>query len=401
MHIIGFGEDIQETGTKVPYWLIENSWGQKHGDVFGKDSGGVKGFGKDPFTEEHPMGIEDKCLLAGWAYSHLPKTGGCSGNAQVNFRNDVNIKGGPPDGYHLSVLVDDDVKGNWSIAKDSVSKIALELSLAPGPHKVKFQVYAKNHPKQQAFDVETYGISATSLRCRGRGYRYSFTQNDTKAKLSWGRKTRAELKAEADAFIPTRTDAAYLYGNCSEPCRTGQFSWVSPCQGLLTTWGSCYTDTWALTSSYLNSRTKALCTPCQENDIKVAQQAYAVKSLDKPTFEKWHKLVQQSWDAPTDPGWMRKNTGNCQIVGGGFVKNALLSATYDINMPGEMFCDERHSAPYVKGKFVHAPGRMENGAKTTQRCPPPMIGSVHLSVVMESSMPGAIIAGFVPERQIA
>merc|ERR1719440_1431182 len=114
----------------------------------------------------------------------------------------------------LSVRVDGVGKGNWSVDKDSVKKFALELDLTPGPHKITFQVYAKNHPKQQSFPAETYGITATSLRCRGRGYRYSFTQNDTKAKLSWGRKTRKELKEEADKLIPGRNDPKYLYGKC-------------------------------------------------------------------------------------------------------------------------------------------------------------------------------------------
>jgi hypothetical protein len=378
IHIIGFGEDIQETGKKVPYWLIENSWGQEHGNVFGQDIAGAKGFGPDPFTEEHPMGIEDKCLLAGWAYSALPKTGGCGGNANVAIRSDVDMKGGQPDGMVLSVMVDDVGKGNWSIPADSTQKFALNLDLTPGPHKVKFMVYAKNHPKQQAFDVEDYGIMATSLRCRGRGYRYSFTQNDTKASLSWGRKTRTELKAEADALIPTSTDPKYLYGNCSEPCRTGRYSWVKPCLGVLTKWGSCYTQSWARTSNYVMSKKIADCAPCAENEVKAAEKEFAVRALDNATFSKWFRLVEQSWDAPDDAGWMRMKTGSCKIKGGGFVKNALLSATYDIDMPGNKFCDERHSAPYAKGKFVSAPGYMADGKKTTQRCPPPMLGKVDL-----------------------
>merc|ERR1719272_1055830 len=72
------------------------------------------------------------------------------------------------------------------------------------------------------------------------------------------------------------------------------------------------------------------------------------------------------------------NKNNCKIKGGGFVSNALLSVTYNISMPSNTFCDERHSAPYEKGKFVHAPGKMENGGKVQQRCPPPMMGNVNL-----------------------
>jgi hypothetical protein len=67
VQIIGYGTDIQETGIRVPYWLIENSWGTEvHGNMMGEDVGDIKGFGKDPFTELHPAGLEDKCLIAGW-----------------------------------------------------------------------------------------------------------------------------------------------------------------------------------------------------------------------------------------------------------------------------------------------------------------------------------------------
>lgn len=380
VHIIGYGEDIQETGTKVPYWLIENSWGStKHGNVVGHDIDGAEGFGKDPFTEEHPMGLEEKCLFAGWAFSALPRTGGCSGNANINLRDDVAMKNGPPDGMVLSLLVDGVMKGNWSVKEDSVEKISLALDMLPGrQHNVTLQVYAKNHPKQQSFDVETYGIMAMSLRCRGRGFRYSFTQNDTKASLSWGRKTRSELKAEADNLIPTNQDPEYLYGKCPEACRTGRYSFVKPCLGLLADWGSCYTESWALTSSYMLSRKRAMCTDCAENILKVEQKAYALRKLDNATFMKWFKLVEESWDAPDDAGWMRSNTGSCKVKGGGFSHNAMLSATYVLDVPSNRFCDERHSAPYAQGKFVHAPGHMNDQEKKTTRCPPPMVGEVLL-----------------------
>merc|ERR1719281_2008446 len=40
--LIGYGTDIQETGTRVPYWLIENSWGDDvHGNKMGEDDIGI------------------------------------------------------------------------------------------------------------------------------------------------------------------------------------------------------------------------------------------------------------------------------------------------------------------------------------------------------------------------
>jgi hypothetical protein len=381
VHIIGYGEDIQETGVRVPYWLIENSWGSNekmHGDVFGEDVQGLKGWGFDPFTELHPMDMEEKCLLAGWAWSAVPRSGGCSGNENVDIREDVMRTGGVEDGMHFSVMIDGVMKGNWSVAEDRNEKIMLPLDITPGPHNVTLLVYAKDHPKLQSFPTETYGIKAMSIRCRGKGYSYSFTKNDTKAVLSWGRKTRKELKAAADALIPTNSDPEYLYGKCEEPCRTGRYSWAKPCLGLLTDWGSCYTDGWAWTSNHMMSHKKANCTPCDENLLKLEEKAYATRSLDDETYLKWFTLVEQSWDAPDEPGWLRQNTGQCRVTAGGFVKNAQLSVTYSIDMPGHDWCDERQSAPYAKGKFVHAPGFMEDGSQMPQRCPPPLLGEVQL-----------------------
>jgi len=380
IHIVGYGEDIQETGLKVPYWLIENSWGtEKHGDIFGEDPLGVKGFGKDPFTELHPMGVEDQCVFGGWAYSSLPMVGGCGGNQQLNIRDDVEKTGGDPDGMWFSLVVNGQDAGQWRVQANSQIQFNTTLPFKAGVNNYTLRIYSMNHTKLQgAFDVEQYGIKATSLRCRGKGFRYSFTTNDTKATLSWGRKTRKELKAEADALIPFSTDPEYLYGGCPEACRTGRYSWAKPCVGRLANWGYCYLDEWAKTSTYINERLKAKCESCTENSYKLKQKAFATKNLDNATFLKWFTLVEQSWTAPGPPGWMRQNTGNCKVETAGWVKNALLSATYTFTMPTQTFCDERHSAPYAQGKFVHAPGYMADGEKKTQRCPPPLLGTVTL-----------------------
>jgi hypothetical protein len=138
-----------------------------------------------------------------------------------------------------------------------------------------------------------------------------------------------------------------------------------------------------MTSTYMLSRKRAICTACSQNEAKVSQKAYAVKNLDNATFLKWFKLVEQSWDAPDTPGWMRFNTGSCDVKTGGYSKNAMLSATYPIHVPNNKFCDERHQAPFKLAEraawtYVAAPGYMADGAKKAQRCPPPMLGNVNL-----------------------
>merc|ERR1712151_589263 len=95
-------------------------------------------------------------------------------------------------------------------------------------------------------------------------------------------------------------------------------------------------------------------------------------------FLKWYKIIQLAWDAPDAPGWMRSNTGSCNLMTTGWVPNALLSATYVIDSPQNTWCDERHSAPYMKGKFVHAPGKMADQTIASTRCPRPYQGSVSL-----------------------
>ena len=52
---------------------------------------------------------------------------------------------------------------------------------------------------------------------------------------------------------------------------------------------------------------------------------------------------------------------------GNGLHNAMLSATYVLDVPSNRFCDERHSAPYAQGKFVHAPGHMNDQEKKTTR----------------------------------
>eukprot|EP00933_Yihiella_yeosuensis_P058692 TRINITY_DN5933_c0_g1_i2.p1 TRINITY_DN5933_c0_g1~~TRINITY_DN5933_c0_g1_i2.p1 ORF type:complete len:2461 (-),score=532.25 TRINITY_DN5933_c0_g1_i2:137-6556(-) len=385
VHIIGYGEDIQETGTRVPYWLIENSWGAEvHGDVAGEDVEGVKGWGKDPFTELHPMNAEDQCVLGGWYASTLPRTGGCGGNANVNIRKDIKITGGEADGFHFAVKIDDKVVLEKDVKKDSSGMFMTKLSMKPGNHSVQFMIYAKNHPKQQALHLEQYFLKAVSIRCRGRGYSYSFTKNDTKASVGWGRKTRKELKAAADALLTASGVAInQKFAKCPSACRTGRYSEVKPCEGLLTRWGSCYTQDWIKKHSWYNSRKKADCWDCTETKLAQAEQALATKALPSATFVKWHALVQQSFTAPDEPGWMRQFLGSCQLESKGHNKNTQMTATYQLSMPngadGAGGCDERHSAPFVEGKFVNAPGPMKSGSTAKARCPMPLKGEVSLT----------------------
>jgi len=386
VHVIGYGTDIQETGVKVPYWLIENSWGPDiHGNVIGEDINGVKGWGKDPFTEDHPMGKEGECVLAGWAQSSIPRSGGCSGSQNVAIRKDVPMDS-KPDGFFLAVEVDGTMVLNQSIAADSSARFMAVFPVSPGSHNVTFIAYARNHPKQQSFPVETYSIKATSIRCRGTGFRYSFTQNDTKANLSWGRRTRAELEAAANQVLRDNgVDPSSKLKGCPTKCRTGRYSVQQPCLGLVMSWGSCYTSTWAFRQGSYYMRNKlADCRNCTATKIGEVEKAIATHKLPRSEFIKWHGLVQQAFTAPDAAGWMRPQNGSCNLVMGGFVTNAQLSATYTLYKPygstndGKGTCDERFSAPYAKGAFVNAPGLMQDGETATQRCPSPLAGNVEV-----------------------
>eukprot|EP00928_Gymnodinium_smaydae_P052825 TRINITY_DN3697_c0_g1_i4.p1 TRINITY_DN3697_c0_g1~~TRINITY_DN3697_c0_g1_i4.p1 ORF type:complete len:2404 (-),score=413.62 TRINITY_DN3697_c0_g1_i4:118-7329(-) len=386
IQIIGYGTDIQEEGNvRVPYWLIENSWGaEAHGDILGEDAQGVKGFGPDPFTELHPMGIEDQCVLAGWYASSLPRTGGCGGNAGVNIRDDLPISGGDADGFNLAVEVDGTVVLEQAVKEDSNGMFMTNVSLAPGNHSVKFLLYAKNHPIQQGLHLEKYMLSAVSVRCRGRGYGYSFTKNDAKAQLSWGRATRRELREQADALLTEAgVDVNAKLEDCPADCRTGRYSLVKPCEGLLLDWGSCYTQDYVYTHDWYLSRKKADCRNCTAMARAQKEQALATQALNSTTFIQWHELVQQAFDAPDEPGWSRQFLGSCQLESRGHNKNTQMTASYDLTVPngadGNGGCDERNSAFFVQGKFVNAPGPMASGTKATQRCPMPLKGEVQLT----------------------
>jgi len=384
VHIVGYGTDIQESGVRVPYWLIENSWGGSiHGDVTGEDSGGVKKFGKDPFTELHPMGVEDKCVLGGWVASTLPRTGGCGGNANVNIRPDIPITGGPPDGFELAVDIDGHVVFTKSVQKDSFSVFNATVALEPGNHTVKFFVNAKNHPKQQALELEQYKLFATSIRCRGRGFAYSFTKNDTKASVSFGRMTRRELRqAQNELFIANGINPENRFDQCPSACRTGSYSEVLPCEGMLVTWGSCYTDEWVRNHEWYQQYKVADCDECVTTKLAQYENAMAVQGLPNATFYEWYELAQQAFTAPDDPGWMRQFLGSCELTSSGHNMNTVMTATYQFTVPtgadGAGGCDERHSAPYARGRFVHAPGLMQSGDRVAQRCPPPLAGQVQL-----------------------
>jgi len=382
--VIGYGEDIQETGQRVPYWLIENSWGtDKHGNVMGEDDNGIEGWGKDPFTEDHPMKAEDQCVLAGWADSTVPRSGGCGGNENVNIRDDVAMKDGPPDGFFLGISMDGDMKLNVSIQPDSSQRFMATFPVAPGAHTIKFMVYARRHPKQQSFPVESYHIRATSLRCRGTGYVYSFTKNDTKASLSWGRATRQELEEQAKQILRDNgVDPDAKLSSCDSPCRTGRYSLQEPCLGLVMRWGSCYTSSYVFRSSWYQQNKLADCRNCTEAAIHNLNLAIATQNLNRSAFVAWHNTVMQAFTAPDSPGWMRASRGSCKLNMGGFVTNAQLTATYNITKPngadGHGACDERHSAPWASGHFVHAPGFMASGSDATTRCPMPLAGNVSL-----------------------
>jgi hypothetical protein len=387
VHVIGYGTDIQETGQRIPYWLAENSWGDEHGSISGEDVVGVKVWGTDPFTEDHPLKNESMCVLAGWLSSTLPATGGCSGNANTNIPDDVDIAGGQPDGFQLGLEIDGKHAFDVSVAPNTkFQKFSTLVDLSPGSHDFKFMLYAKNHPKQQHIELETYSVFATSIRCRGRGFRYSFSKNDTQATLSFNRQTRQQLKAASDLLLQGNgVDPNREFEDCPEACRTGSYSAVVPCLGFLMTWGSCYTDSWILSHEYYIARKQADCRQCTETALGQKINAIAIQNLPNDTFIEWHALVQQALDAPDQPGWMRQFPGSCELKTGGHAQNTQLSASYTLMMPdsadGSGGCDERHSAPYAKGKFVHAPGLMPNDTVATQRCPPPYRGTVELKCV--------------------
>jgi len=384
IQIIAWGTDIEETGTRIPYWLIENSWGgAEHGDVMGEDTErrGPNGWpGGDPFTKDHPMNAEDQCVLAGWVASDLP-TKGCK--KKLNVREDVNITDGPPDGFYFSVYVDDVMRVNVSVQAKEIRRFMSHFKVAPGPHRVTFLVYARNHPKQQAFPLEKYSMKSVSLRCRGTGYLYSFSKNDTKATLSWGRMTRKELEAAADKILSdSGISPKAKLDDCPEVCRTGRYSLQVPCVGLLMKWGSCYTSVWVYGSSFYQNNKIADCQRCTASLIHQKHLALATKALPNATFLKWHQLVTQAFTAPDEAGWMRIGKGACQVRMAGFASNTQLNATYTINMPygadGNGACDERHSAPFATGHFVNAPGFMPDGGTASTRCPMPLAGNVSL-----------------------
>ncbi|CAE8731911.1 unnamed protein product [Polarella glacialis] len=370
IHIIGYGTDIQETGVRVPYWLIENSWGSAdQGNMFGEDSEGVKGFDKDPFTELYPMGADDQCVIGGW-YSSKPKN--------PIIRSGIPVNGGEPDGFSFAVEVDGTVVLNQDVGVGESGMFMKNISWTAGNHKVKFLLYAKNHPKQQAMPLETYHLSAVSIRCRGRGFGYSFTKNDANASLSWGRKTRAELRADADALLNgAGIQVNQRFEHCPEACRTGSFSAVIPCEGTLATWGTCYME-----SSFSASYIRADCVQCNETALAQHVQGLATQAMSAESFSEWHTIVQQAFTAPDEPGWMRQFTSSCELESAGHNTNTQMTATYDLTTTNGADdaggCDETHSAPFAPGQFVNAPRLMLEGTAATQRCPMPLSGTVNL-----------------------
>jgi hypothetical protein len=357
VHVIGFGTEIQEAGMRIDYWLIENSWGEEtHGNLLGNDVGFDNPFGADPWTEDYPAGAEGKCVLAGWA----------------------KVKGKDGDGFHLGINVGGKIVVEKDIQGESLQKFNATLNLAPGDHSVTFMMYSKDHQLQNGIPKEHYQIVAPKIRCRGRGYGFNFVQNSNLAATSWGRQSRSELRAAANALLANfGIGASDRFSACPEQCRTGRYTEFSPCLGLLMNWGSCYTYSWAFNDEYYTSRSVD-CRSCAKERIDQAERALAIRALPNDTFIEWHNITSQMATAPDEAGWAQERSGSCKIITAGFNDFTQLSATYTIHVPSGNTCDEKHSALVTPGVFVNAPHDMASGASAMQRCPMPMLGQVSL-----------------------
>lgn len=357
VQIIGWGVELLEWGLQVPYWTIENSWGPAYGNVIGLES--------DPFTTLHPMHAESECMLAGTAEAE-----------ESVSRKGVDVEGGPPDGFHLHITVG----GKTVLRKEIPPKQRVDfqemITLLPGKHIVNFTFVALNHPTMSGVATEAYSLRSVKLRCRGRGYGYSFSTNDTKAVVSWAQKTRAELKEEASKIMPfSKVPTSVCPAKCQQktvPCMTSIYK-------------TSYCVSGASTEQYFWRRYKSQmtnCSLCEKHKELQQLAAIAMKELNNDTtYLKWFNLMTLALDAPDKGGFLRQR-GSCKVSATGFGKGAALTASFTLTMPngadGKGGCNHYHSAPYVKGRFVHAPLSMESGSTATVRCSIPDAGEVTL-----------------------
>jgi len=362
VQIVGYGTEIDELGSATKYWLIENSWGEgAHGTL---DNRAVEseGWGGNPF--EHDAGHEGDCMIAGWALA----------------------KGtGDDDGFTLTVQVNGTDRVRTEVLPPEKPNVFTPFELffphAPGPLNVSFLLSAGQHRKDRGVPVESYSLHHVTMRCRGSAFKYSFTLNDTMAEVSWGRKTRMQLRAETDAILTAASvSTEERFADCPEECRSGEFSDAVPCLGSVFTWSKrrcTYSDyiSWYVEKGYAID-----CRRCNENDMVAKEREVASKALSEADFAKWYSLLQEVLTAPDDPGYLRQSQSGCTISTAGFNNNTVLRATYFITVPGnvEGTCDERHSAPFANGIFVNAPGPMSNGATVNTSCPLGMSGHVEL-----------------------
>mmetsp|Transcript_56405 Transcript_56405/g.129438 ORF Transcript_56405/g.129438 Transcript_56405/m.129438 type:complete len:2222 (-) Transcript_56405:29-6694(-) len=366
IQIVGYGTEVDELGSRTKYWLIENSWGDlKHATL---DNRGERSdaWGFNPF--EHAVGHEGDCLVAGWAEAEAPPGDGFILTVQVNGTDYVRQQVYPP------CSADDE--------KPKLVPFKFFFTPAPGALNVSFLLSSGELLKDKGVPVERYLLHHVTMRCRGRGFKYSFTHNDTLASLDWGRKTRMQLRAETDAILlAASVSIEERFADCPDECRTGPFSDTVPCLGGILTWSKARCTYNDYISWYVERGWATDCRRCNQNDMVAKEKELASRSLSDADFVKWYSLLQEALTAPDAPAFKRLVESGCSITADGFNNNTVMRATYYIDMPAnvEGTCDERHSAPFSDGIFVNAPGPMSNGAAVNTSCPLGMSGEVQLT----------------------
>jgi len=348
IQIIGYGEEVWESGEVVPYWQIENSWGGGgHMDLFNGEPG-------DPFSYEHPANAEDQCILAV----------GVSGKSE-----------GLADGWEFLLWVDGKLIHLGNVTGKQI--LSYPLALQPGNHSITFEVHAKEHKKVRGMDVEAYSVFMPMLRCRGRGFRYDFLRNIDKVELSWNKETKAELMARADELLSQNgIDPNTASASCPSRCKQGRFSSTQPCVGYLVSWGDCRFDQWYTQHMEFN------CTLCDEEVALIDKKARLIHQLPNETFVEWYRLIHEALNAPGEPGW-NNNGYHCVIGTAGHSPYSRLNATYRFAMPERSSCDQRHTAmlnPIDTSLkvFARPDGNIENNATRTISCPVPLAGEATL-----------------------
>mmetsp|Transcript_14460 Transcript_14460/g.32931 ORF Transcript_14460/g.32931 Transcript_14460/m.32931 type:complete len:1673 (+) Transcript_14460:2-5020(+) len=364
VQVVGYGTEIDGTGQRTPYWLLENSWGYKHGSMDGVwETAGL--WGADPFKSAEP----GDCVLAGWAGLEIQSAD-----------RDVPVTNGPADGFNMTIKVAGHVVATVSVESEFTAFRTL-VNITPGNNTVTFEVSAGNHPKARGFDIEHFLLRATSVQCKGRGFLYSFTRNDTKAVVRFNRRTRQELKSEAQQMLVDHgVDLATRWKSCPEECRTGSFSEPQPCEDYLSTWRKCYE--WETMRLYSASVRLANCTLCDGKAQMQEEAAVVRRSFSDAEYSEWYALMEEAFTAPDMPGYARTTASSCDIQTAGWTSNVTMSATYTFYLHDgadeNRGCDERHQAMFDDGHWVNAPGSMGNGATTSVRCPMPLAGEVSL-----------------------